>query len=329
MNDEKKVIDFPDNNNLQDTIKQQQLKERLEQKPKDTDTNENANLLEELFNGLEQIDPSMGGFEGISALLGLPDEQFMLMQNVILDEMERALNNTNDKLIFAQALNASGVKVEEFLELYANIIERIDEQLGEVLTQPKLDFLKRILGMIANTMSNTNGIAKRVIEIPIELCRENAKFPAYACAGDAGLDVYATEDISINPGETKLLPLGIKVALPLGYELQVRPRSGMSLKTKLRIANSPGTIDSGYKDEIGVIVENIDNPIRDITYHFTDDRQIVIDSILHGSNYVIDKGQKFAQLVLSEVSTAAFYEVSSVKKEGEPDRGGGFGHSGK
>ena len=93
-------------------------------------------------------------------------------------------------------------------------------------------------------------------EIHIEKCREDAKLPAYAHDGDAGMDLYAAEEVIIEPGRSALVPVGIKLAIPYGYEVQIRPRSGVSLKTPLRIPNAPGTIDCGYRDEVNVIVYN-------------------------------------------------------------------------
>jgi len=94
------------------------------------------------------------------------------------------------------------------------------------------------------------------VDIKVEICRENIQLPEYANPGDAGIDIYAAEDVTINPGETKIIPTGLKVAIPTGYEIQVRPRSGLSAKTPLRVPNSPGTIDAGYRDEVGVILTN-------------------------------------------------------------------------
>ena len=188
---------------------------------------------------------------------------------------------------------------------------------------PKKDFLKELFGSLSNAVSDTEGISKKTVQIPIELCSDEAKIPQYAHISDSGMDVYAIGDITIHPGETVLVPTGIKVALPPGYELQVRPKSGRALKTKLRVANTPGTIDQGYRDEIKVIIENIDPPIKDIQI---DDNGKVL-SILYGSDYFIGKGEKFAQLILSEVPKAAFYRVNSVQEIGE-DRGGGFGSTG-
>ena len=90
----------------------------------------------------------------------------------------------------------------------------------------------------------------------IEKCREDAVIPTYAHEGDAGMDLYAAEDVIIAPGKSVLVPTGLKMAIPVGYEVQIRPRSGISLKTTLRIPNAPGTIDSGYRDEVNVIMYN-------------------------------------------------------------------------
>ncbi|MDD4188959.1 MAG: aminotransferase, partial [Eubacteriales bacterium] len=84
-----------------------------------------------------------------------------------------------------------------------------------------------------------------MVEVCIEICRNDAVMPKYARPGDAGMDVFAAENCIIGPGQTAVIPTGLKLAIPEGYEIQVRPRSGLSLKTPLRIANSPGTVDSG------------------------------------------------------------------------------------
>src|SRR5690242_5171457 len=94
------------------------------------------------------------------------------------------------------------------------------------------------------------------VKVFIEICRDGAVLPFYANPGDAGMDVCAAEETLIGPGETIIIPTGLKLAIPDGYEIQVRPRSGISFKTPLRISNSPGTIDSGYRDELGIIMTN-------------------------------------------------------------------------
>lgn len=287
---------------------------------------EEKSFFEDLFNSLGEINPELGDFEEIVGLLSLPDEQFNVISEIFLDEMQKALNSNNEKLQLLQGLATMGGDSEELTAVYNQIIEQIDEQLADI-SQPKKDFLKRMMGLIVNTINSSEGAAKKIIKIPVQLCHLEAKIPTYANLGDAGLDLYALDDYTINPGETKLIPTGIKVAIPRGYELQVRPKSGRALKTKLRVANTPGTIDCGYRDEVGVIIENIDAPIKDIAYDFDEKGNIIIKSILHGSPYYIEKGTKFAQLVLKEVPTASFMQVEDIH-EIEGDRNGGFGSSG-
>lgn len=130
--------------------------------------------------------------------------------------------------------------------------------------------------------------------------------PDYAQLGDAGMDVRASEPVCVYPGETKIVKTGLYVAIPKDYELQVRPRSGMSAKTNIRVANAPGTIDSNYRGEIGVIVDNIGN-----------------------DEYYINVGDRIAQLVLSKVPTIRWFPVENIEALGETNRGaGGFGSTG-
>jgi dUTP pyrophosphatase len=314
MNEENKVIEFP---------AQETGSENLEENPIDA-----------AIHALAEVDPGLfgeGGVESIAALISLPEEQFHAIRPIIEMELEKSLNNVGDKLILTQALNANGSKAEDLVEAFELIAEQIDTQMEGQMSKQKRDFLKHLMANICNAISDTEGIAKKIVRIPIELCHPDAKIPTYANATDAGMDVYALEDITIHPGETVLVKTGLKVAIPVGYEIQVRPKSGRALKTKMRVANSPGTIDSGYRDEIGVIIDNIEPPIKDITYEMDMNDgvpDIRITSILHGSDMFITKGEKFAQLVLSEKPKAAFYEVDSVSKIENDGRNGGFGSTG-
>lgn len=141
------------------------------------------------------------------------------------------------------------------------------------------------------------------ISVNIELLDSDVKLPVYANSEDAGMDVHANETKVIGAGDTEIIKTGIKVSIPSGYEIQVRPRSGMSLKTPIRIANAPGTIDVNYYNEIGIIVTN--------TGH-------------HG--YLISKGDRIAQLILKEVPKIKWNVVDKIDKDN--DRGGGFGSTG-
>ena len=180
--------------------------------------------------------------------------------------------------------------------------------------------------MASNQLAKVIGTIDTVIRIPCEVA-EGVKVPVYVHKTDAGMDIFANDEITLAPGETKIIGTGIKVAIPDGYALLIQPRSGQSAKTKLRIANTPGLIDSGYRDEIGVIMENIEPPFKDIDYEFDENGEIHIKSILHGETYTIAPGQRFAQMRLVQVPKAEFVQVESVGEIGE-DRGGGFGSTG-
>ena len=288
-----------------------------------------AEISETLEALLSEDDENTGLFKEFLTLLSMDDENFKLLAPSVLQSYQQVVNNPNDKLALVQTLNASGVKAEDLIEAFASINEEIDKV--EDLSEPKKDFLRQMIATVINSVQETEGIAKRIIEIPIELCNSEAKIPQYAHIDDSGLDIYALDDYTIAPGETMLIPTGFKVALPPGYELQVRPKSGLSLKTKLRICNTPGTIDAGYRDEVGIIIENVDPPIRAINvinWDINDSNpNIKFSDIEFGQSYTIGKGQKFAQLVLSEVPKAAFYRVDAVEEIGE-NRNGGFGSTG-
>jgi len=162
-----------------------------------------------------------------------------------------------------------------------------------------------------------------MVDVYVEIIREGVKLPSYANPYDAGMDVCAAEDTVIRPGETVIIPTGLKFAIPEGYEIQVRPRSGISLKTPLRLANSPGTIDAGYRDELGIIVCNT-SPEGNVS----DDKLLTLDSKgnLKGT-YIVRKGERIAQLVLATVPRMNLKVVDSVRDIGT-DRGGGFGSTG-
>lgn len=129
--------------------------------------------------------------------------------------------------------------------------------------------------------------------------------PKYMTKGAAGVDLYAALDaaVSIAPGQRVLVPTGISIALPEGYEAQIRPRSGLALKHGITLLNSPGTIDSDYRGEIKLIVINFGD-----------------------KEYILQKGERIAQMVFSRVEKAEFVEVEVL---GVTSRGtGGFGHTG-
>ena len=130
--------------------------------------------------------------------------------------------------------------------------------------------------------------------------------PFYATKGSAGMDVYSNEELELEPLSTTIVKTGLFVKIPEGYEIQVRPRSGLSAKSKLRIANSPGTIDSDYLGEIGIIVDNTSQTF----------------------SYIVKKGERIAQLVLKKVEQIEWEEVEEFSETTERNTGG-FGSTGK
>lgn len=264
--------------------------------------------------------------QALAAMLALDDEEFSLLQELFLESFEKTINAPEARAQLIASVRESGQDPKESLAEFAKFVEELESgELKDILSEIKRDFLLRFFSIIANLFSE---VADDLgVLIPVELSEDCAKIPLYANPTDAGLDVFATEEIVLNPGETKLVKLGIKMAIPNGYELQVRPRSGLSLKTPLRVANAPGTIDSGYRGEVAVIITNTEAAIQDIQYSFNPDNSIKIESILHGSSYTITKGMKIAQIVLAKVSRANFFPVKSIN-EFDGDRGGGFGSTG-
>lgn len=142
------------------------------------------------------------------------------------------------------------------------------------------------------------------VVVPTE-AEEGAELPTYSTKEAAGADVYAhlKEDLVVAPGETVLVPTGLRFEIPEGYEIQIRPRSGLSLKHGISVLNSPGTIDSDYRGEVKVILIN------------------------HGKTpFVISPKMRIAQCVLAPVYVAEFIPESALKTSA---RGaGGFGHTG-
>jgi dUTP pyrophosphatase len=130
--------------------------------------------------------------------------------------------------------------------------------------------------------------------------------PAYSTVMSAGMDLRANlnEPVVLKPLERKLIPTGLFIELPQGFEAQIRPRSGLALKKGITVLNTPGTIDADYRGEIGIILINLSN-----------------------ENFVIESGERICQMIIASHETV---EWSLVEKLDETDRGaGGFGHTGK
>lgn len=142
------------------------------------------------------------------------------------------------------------------------------------------------------------------VKIGVKLLNKDAKPPVFKTEESAGFDIYTTdEDTTVKAGETVKIGTGLAFAIPKGYQIEVRSRSGISLKTKLRVSNAPGTIDSDYTGEANIIIDNIGS-----------------------EDIVVEKGTRLAQGVLGRVIPSEFELVESLE---ETKRGSnGFGHSG-
>jgi len=166
------------------------------------------------------------------------------------------------------------------------------------------------------------------MNVKIKRLHPDAVITQYAKPGDAGFDLVAVEDIIVKPGETVKVPTGLAFELPEGYELQIRPRSGITLKTKLRV--QLGTCDAGYRGEVGVIVDNIaEDPFGNVVPYlsYIDGNDYRTDGEIYpNETYIICKGDRIAQGVIAPVAHVTFSEVDKLE---ESDRGAnGFGSSG-
>jgi dUTP pyrophosphatase len=142
-----------------------------------------------------------------------------------------------------------------------------------------------------------------MMQLKVKRLNPAAILPSYARAGDAGLDLFAVKALSIAPGASVLVPTGIAIELPPGTEGQVRPRSGLALKHAITVLNTPGTVDEGYRGEVGVILIN------------------------HGQTmFAVEAGMKIAQLVVTPRIQVEVAEVAALQ---DSERGaGGFGSTG-
>lgn len=142
------------------------------------------------------------------------------------------------------------------------------------------------------------------VHIPIKRLNERASIPAYAYEGDAGMDMRATESVTLQPFERAMVPTGLAIALPEGYAGFVLPRSGLAAKHGISIVNAPGLVDSNYRGELKVVMVNTDPHTA----------------------FTIEEGDRIAQLVVMPVPTVAFVESEALSETARGE--GGFGSSG-
>lgn len=184
--------------------------------------------------------------------------------------------------------------------------EKIKQEMG---VEPDEDYEKEfenMFGLSFEEMENDINKSFMTKTISVELMNEDSIMPSYAYPSDSGFDLYSTKEIEIGSFGRVLVPTGIKLSFPEGYEIQVRPKSGLAIKQGLTVLNTPGTVDQGYTGEIQVIVFNTNN-----------------------YSVMIPKGMKIAQAVLCPVVPGKLVEFELVSSVEEKDRGdNGFGSTG-
>lgn len=170
-----------------------------------------------------------------------------------------------------------------------------EEKMFETLGFDKSEFEKKLTEAMYHK-----------IELKFTKISEDAVSPKYNYESDSGFDLHATEEVIVEPLGRALVPTGLKFDIPMGYEMQVRPKSGLALKEGLTVLNTPGTVDQGYDGEVKVIIYNTNQ-----------------------SQYIIKKGQKIAQAVLCPVLAGRMISVTNVVELNAKERGdNGFGSTG-
>lgn len=194
-------------------------------------------------------------------------------------------------------------------EVLRDILEQFQKIKDEAGIEPDEEYqkeLEELFGMSMEQMNAEATVALQSQTIEIELIHEDAIFPSYNYPTDSGFDLYSVEEIVMEPFSRAAVPTGLKFSFNEGYELQVRPKSGLALNHGLTVLNTPGTCDAGFTGEVQVIVFNT-NPTQ----------------------YTIKKGMKVAQAVLCPVKNGRFVQFVPVDKISDRDRGdNGFGSTG-
>ncbi len=238
--------------------------------------------------------------EDFLAILKLPDEQFDEFYPVLMPRIDEVFSNTRVQREVLANLESMPVDLNE-----AN--EGLDKMFSEIetweISENKKNFIKTFLNKSKELTIDLYNNPREKIEVKVHRISEDAILPKYAHPTDAGADVYSISDVTINPNETKLISTGLTVDMPAGYAIFIAPRSGMSYKTKLRIANSIGIIDHLYHQEIKIIIENIGQEAC-----------------------LIKKGERIAQMMIFPVPMIQWTETQEVLD----DTGrSGFGSTGR
>ena len=197
-------------------------------------------------------------------------------------------------------------------KIYNDILEKFEKIKFDAGIEPDEESQKELEELFGVDLEDFEDLDEEFFKnsqtrtIEVELIHKDAVFPKYAYLSDSGFDLHSTQDLEIKPFGRILVPTGIKVSFEKGYELQIRPKSGLAIKQGLTVLNTPGTVDQGYTGEILVIVFNTNN-----------------------HSVMISKGMKVGQAVLCPVINGEYVRFEQVDQLDEKDRGdNGFGSTG-
>lgn len=191
--------------------------------------------------------------------------------------------------------------LNEIQKQFEFLKKEIDDDSNENMAN-----LESLLGFSMDNLGQEMENMMKTRKIQVQKVHEDAIFPEYAYPTDSGFDLYSVDDFQLLPFKRAIVSTGLKLSFNEGYEIQVRPKSGLALKQGLTVLNTPGTVDSGYNGEVKVIVFNTNK-----------------------ESFTIEKGMKIAQAVLSPVACGKFVNLIKVDNVEETDRGdNGFGSTG-
>ena len=258
----------------------------------------------------QELFSSIGQFTGTDAsgfiqILDTPDDEFEKTYELFKPQVLKIFASETYQHDIIQKMSVMpNVSLKEERDAAAALLNTIDSD--ESLSPLKKDFIHLIMDSTIDVISDLLESCRTRIDVKVVRLNDETIIPEYAHPTDAGADISSCEEVKIEPGEIKLIETGLAVAIPDGYEIQIRPRSGLSVKTKLRIPNSPATIDSEYRGEIKVPIWNAGD-----------------------TTYVIDKGMKIAQMLIAPTPMIRWNEVNIIEELGSTERGsGGFGSTG-
>jgi dUTP pyrophosphatase len=265
----------------------------------------------DLRNMLPQTDAATEKIlELIEGIIELPDEaidqnQVEVILGMIRGGITPKMREESVVALLDEMKTKSYSECKEMIEVMSEAANEIIEELG-VTNEDKQNLIRGIFGIFAE-------LAQEAFErlegydtvVHFQLVHPNAKIPTYAHDTDAGADVYAPDDVVIAPGARgQMVDTGFKMAMAPGWYMAVCPRSGLSYKTTMRIANTPGTVDADYRDNVGILIDNLSD-----------------------ETIVIKAGDRIAQFVLHPVYRFKGVATEDVNQIGE-NRGGGFGSTG-